>query len=116
MSQYSDSRICVYRAPNQIEGNLLRGLLESSGIDVELRDEALSSAYPGLYGGGIFGTRLFVTPHNQVRAKAIIGEYQSRSAEGQHWTCSHCGEANTAAFETCWQCQHASPDEPRVRN
>lgn len=114
MTQYSDSRICVYRAPNLIEGNLIRGLLESSGIEVELRGEALSSAYPGV--AEISDTRVFVTPREEARAKAIIDDYHSRSAQGQRWTCAQCGEANTAAFETCWQCGHAAPDLPKGRS
>lgn len=114
MSFNGDARVCVYRAPNPVEGNLIRGLLESSGIDVELRGEALAGAYPGV--PLVADTRVFVRPGNQAEAKRVIAEYESRSARTQHWTCSHCGEANTAAFETCWQCQHASPDEPRVRD
>ncbi|MEM6638458.1 MAG: DUF2007 domain-containing protein [Pseudomonadota bacterium] len=114
MRPFRDTRICVHRAANLIEGNLIRGLLESSGIEVELRGGALSAAYPGV--AEISDTRVFVTPVNEIRAKKIIEEYESRTAQGKRWTCSHCGEANTAAFETCWQCQQASPDTPRVRD
>ena len=114
MSNLHEARICVYRAPNPIEGNLIRGLLESSGIDAELRGEQMSSVYPGL--SDIADTRVFVAPRFEARARRIIDDYEARTAKGRHWTCAHCGESNTAAFETCWQCQHASPDEPRVRN
>jgi hypothetical protein len=113
MTLSGDSRICIYLAPDPIEGNLIRGLLESSGIEVELRGEALSGAYPGI--PKISETRVFVAPRFRDKAKDIIRVYETRNAQGRHWTCSKCGESNTAAFETCWQCQGASPDEPRVR-
>lgn len=114
MSPTGASRICVYLAPNAIEGNLIRGLLESSGIEVELRGEALGGAYPGI--PKVSETRVFVAPRFLDRAKDIIRMYETRNAESRHWTCTQCGESNTAAFETCWQCQGASPDEPRVRS
>ncbi len=114
MTRPSDTRICVYHAPDPIEGNLIRGLLESSGIDVELRGEALAGAYPGI--PKISETRVFVAPERREEAKRIIVRYETRNAQSRHWTCAQCGEANTAAFETCWQCQSASPNEPRVRN
>ncbi|MFK8014523.1 MAG: DUF2007 domain-containing protein [Gammaproteobacteria bacterium] len=114
MTLQSDARICVYNAPNPVEGNLIRGLLESSGIEVELRGEALSGAYPGIFKVG--DTRVFVAPRCRDEAKRIIKHYETRNAEAKHWTCGQCGEANTAAFETCWQCQSASPLEPRVRS
>ncbi|MFK7885766.1 MAG: DUF2007 domain-containing protein [Gammaproteobacteria bacterium] len=114
MALNRDSRICVYNARDPIEGNLIRGLLESSGIDVELRGEALSGAYPGI--PKVSETRLFVVPQLRDEAKAIITEYESRNAQGRHWTCTTCGESNTAAFETCWQCQNAAPEESGRRN
>lgn len=113
MALSGDSRICVYNARDPIEGNLIRGLLESAGIDVELRGEALAGAYPGI--PKVSETRLFVTPRVRDEAQSIIDQYESRNAQGRHWTCTTCGESNTAAFETCWQCQTAAPDETGVR-
>lgn len=114
MALSGDSRICVYNARDPIEGNLIRGLLESAGIEVELRGEALSGAYPGI--PKVSETRLFVVPGVRDEAHAIIEQYESRNAQTRHWTCASCGESNTAAFETCWQCQTAAPDLNGVRN
>ena len=114
MALQSDSRICVYNAHDPVEGNLIRGLLESAGIKVELTGEALAGAYPGI--PKVSETRVFVAPSSRDEAKRIIETYEARNAAGKHWTCAQCGEANTAAFETCWQCQTASPLVPRVRS
>lgn len=112
MAHPDEPRVCVYSAPDPIEGNLIRGLLESSGIDVELRGEALAGAYPGI--PRVSETRIFVPPRQRDAARAVMREYESRRAEQRHWTCDRCGEANTAAFETCWQCQSAGPDTHRA--
>lgn len=109
MAKDGDARICVYQAPDPIEGNLIRGLLESSGIDVELRGEHLAGAYPGV--PRVSETRLFVRPHQQAQARQVVRDYERRHREQRHWTCARCGEANTAAFETCWQCQSAAPGQ-----
>ena len=112
MTSSPDTRICVYQAPDPIEGNLIRGLLESAGIDVELRGELLSGAYPGV--PRVSETRLFVRPHQRDAARRVVKDYEKRHAQQRHWTCERCGEANTAAFETCWQCQSAGPDQSTV--
>lgn len=101
------TRICIYMAANAIEGNLIRGLLESDGIDVELRGENLV-AYPGV--PRVSETRVYVLASQQVAARSVISRYEQRNAEQKRWRCPGCGESNTAAFETCWQCRGPMPD------
>lgn len=100
-------KICVYMAANAIEGNLIRGLLESEGIEVELYGDQMT-AYPGI--PRVSETRVFVRPAQRAAAQAAIRQYEQRGAEQRHWRCRQCGESNTAAFETCWQCQGPSPE------
>ena len=104
----SSTKICIYMAANAIEGNLIRGLLESENIAVELRGENLV-AYPGVPRAS--ETRVYVSAHEQAAARAIIRRYEQRNAEQRRWRCDNCGETNTAAFETCWQCRGPMPEE-----
>ena len=97
-------------AANAIEGNLIRGLLQSEGIEVELHGDQLT-AYPGV--PRISETRIFVRPEQRAAAQAAIRLYERRGAEQRQWRCDSCGESNTAAFETCWQCQRPSPEPLR---
>ena len=102
------TKVCIYTAANAIEGNLVRGLLQSDGIDVELRGEHLV-AYPGV--PKISETRVYVPVHQQASARAIIRQYESRNAEQKQWRCEACNETNTAAFEICWNCGAPMPDK-----
>ncbi len=106
MSDHS-AKVCVYMAANAIEGNLIRGLLESEGIGVELRGEHLV-AYPGVPRAS--ETRVYVQAAQQAAARALIRDYERRSAEQRQWRCEECGETNAAAFEICWQCRGPRPE------
>ena len=101
------TKVCVYMAANAIEGNLIRGLLESEGIGVELRGEHLV-AYPGVPRAS--ETRVYVQAAQQAAARAVIRDYEQRNAEQRQWRCGQCGETNTAAFEICWQCRGPRPE------
>lgn len=101
------AKVCVYMAANAIEGNLIRGLLESDGIAVELRGEHLV-AYPGV--PRVSETRVYVASHQQQAARVLIEAYERRNAEQRQWRCEGCGESNTAAFEICWQCRSPRPE------
>ncbi len=95
-------------AANAIEGNLIRGLLQSEDIDVELRGENLV-AYPGVPRAS--ETRVYVPAAQQAAARSVIRRYEARNSEQRQWRCPGCGETNTAAFETCWQCRGPMPDD-----
>lgn len=100
-------KTCVYQAANAVEGNLIRGLLESEGISVELRGEALGGAYPGV--PRVSETRVYVATRHQEAARTIIERYEQDAAARGVWHCGSCGEHNSAAFEICWQCGSADP-------
>lgn len=100
----SDRWICVFRAQHTVEANLIRGLLESEGIPVDVAGNGLVGAYPGLEWTKI---RIYVAPERQVQAKALIEDWDRSHPVEKAWLCRGCGESNAATFEFCWQCSEA---------
>ena len=97
--------VCVHRMTNPIEANLLKGLLEQQGIQVEITGESLVGAYSGV--PRVCDVRLLVPPGQRQHALSVIEGYEAAKGEpddGRHWICDGCGEQNASNFEICWQC------------
>ena len=106
----------VYVASGPGDAHLLRGLLESEGIDAVIRGDD----FVPLQGGGLFNieTRpsIWVLDDDQfARACEIASEYVHRSARtdalagqstGETWSCQSCGEPIERQFTACWKCGH----------
>jgi hypothetical protein len=65
----------VFVSSNNIEANLVKSLLEGSGIEVFILDENVGNY---LYAGGV---KLAVTPGQEQLARVVLQEY--RGKEGQ---------------------------------
>ena len=104
---------CAYRAANNLEANLVKGLLTGAGIDAVVHGEHLSSVIGELPPTDT-AVRVMVKPRHQDEADTIVADYnqQQRAIDNgeRDWTCGHCGESNSGHFEICWQCQK-EPDE-----
>ena len=95
--------VCVHRGTDPIEANLLRGLLESEGIPVQITGENLVGAYSGV--PKACEVRVLVPGTRRHAAEAVMARYRRDGAEQEpDWLCGACGEANAPAFEICWQC------------
>jgi hypothetical protein len=70
------------------EAQIVRGFLQSRGIDAQLPDEQALSVIPSL-GFGLGGYRLMVPDRQHFQASALLAEVQ---AEAPSPACSHCGE------------------------
>lgn len=100
------SLVCVHRAPDPIEANLLRGMLEHSGIPVTLAGENLVGAYAGV--PKLCEVRIMVPERYRSAAERLLREYEQRPSpaeESRVWQCRQCGETNEEQFEVCWQCE-----------
>jgi hypothetical protein len=98
--------VCVRRAPDLIEANLLRGLLEHGGVPVMLTGENLVGAYAGV--PKLCEVRIMVPDRFRGAAEAILRDYENRAATEASlggWRCEICGESNDENFEICWQCE-----------
>ena len=74
------------------EAQIFKGLLESNGIDVFLRDNHTVDADP-LVSNAVGGVKLFVKTQDLDRAKTILSEVRQCSVDenGQPVKCPNCG-------------------------
>ena len=102
----------VYSAYDDIEANIIKALLESSGIPAEITGQALRAFAGELPFGRATAPRVRVALPDKIRAREIIDEYEQtnrRRFAGEDrplgWTCSKCNEEVDGHFEICWNCQ-----------
>src|SRR5262245_43127465 len=102
----------IYVAENPTEAHLLKGVLESRGISVEIRGEALF----GIRGEIPFTEglpELWVVDDQQTSEALQV--LRARSVEtgdvthGESWRCSTCGETVESQFTACWRCNADRP-------
>lgn len=83
--------------------------LQQNGIDVELRNEFVTS----VMGSGApcdAWPEVWVDEVDEARAQDVLQRMTSE-AEGEAWICTVCGEQNDASFESCWKCQSGDNSE-----
>ncbi len=87
----------------------IRNVLEQHDIEATVKNEKLYSI-----AGEMPVTECLpeVWVNNSLyykRAEQIIRELENTvEIDGDDWTCSGCGEINTATFDICWNCQAGS--------
>ena len=104
-------RFAVYRTVG--EARLQAGLLEGSGLSVEVRGEALVPL-----GGEIPNTETWVElwlPSEEVeRARELVAELTADAEQASRTVaCPRCREENPGNFELCWSCGVDLPAAPR---
>lgn len=92
----------VYSAAEALEAYSLKGMLEASGLDVQLKGESLYSGM-GELPASVLEVTLWVPEHQVLQAQQLLAGYEDQA--DQPWFCSGCGEQNESNFEICWQCQ-----------
>ena len=100
----------IYVAHGRGDAHIVRGLLETVGIQSVIRGDD----FVPFQGGGLLNmevrTSVWVLhDENFSRAVEIVEEYVRRTKEdvpssGQTWTCHECGEAVEQQFTQCWKC------------
>ena len=88
-----------------IGGNLLqahtwKGLLESAGMQVELRGEALVGGV-GELPLDMQMVELWVAREHVSEAQGLLSRLE---VDLPQWQCVQCHEVNEGSFELCWQC------------
>jgi hypothetical protein len=105
----------VYLAADALEAHLVKGLLESNGIEAAVGGEALfavrgavpmtTETLPGVW---------VIQEDTVARARELIDEYKSGRESGgdvtRSWRCATCGEQQESQFTSCWQCGATRPD------
>lgn len=98
----------VFEAANSLEAHTLKGALESRGVAVQLKGEALAGAL-GELPMDVARVTLLVQAPDWPRAREFVQAYQQKSY--RTWHCGRCGEENDASFEICWRCG-SGPEDP----
>jgi len=93
-------------ADDPIEAGFLRGLLESAGIEVQLRSMELWTAAVEIYYSEGARPSVWVHKRDLGRARQVL-ERRNQPGERPPWTCTRCGERLEGQFTSCWQCGHA---------
>jgi hypothetical protein len=101
----------VHVAKHATEAHLVKGFLESNGIEAVVRGEFLTS------GWGELPTDLcsvWITDDEQFqRADRLLVDFLSgklaRDAAVNSWTCARCGERLEGQFTACWKCGATRP-------
>lgn len=75
------------------EAQIYKGLLESSGIDVFLRDEFTTDANP-MFSNAVGGVKLYVNSENLEQARTLLKELPQHSMDdsGKPVECPFCHE------------------------
>lgn len=93
----------LYSSSNALVVNHLRNLIESAGINCQMKNEFLYSG-----AGEIPPTEtwpeLWVEELDFDRARAMLDEALSDKSDLPQWQCSQCGEWVEGQFELCWNC------------
>ncbi len=96
----------AYQAGSLSEAYLMRDLLESRGLVVELRGEDASNMAFQLPSASIWPS-LWVPEEGLEQARSILAEYEQgvkASEAAPAWRCLKCGEESEALFSACWSC------------
>jgi hypothetical protein len=78
----ADELIILESASGMLEAEILRGLLESRGIQVWLSQEAAGAVF-GFGVGPLAKVDLLIQPFNEVEAKQILVDYHSGALSGE---------------------------------
>lgn len=97
----------IFAATGKYDGadnEMLKGLLEESGIPCMIRNENLSMAM-GEIPPSESPELWIINDEDYPRAKEIIDSWRSAGPEpSDPWVCTQCGETVEGQFTSCWKC------------
>jgi len=108
-------RFSVHRTVG--EARLLAGTLESEGVSVEVRGEALVPL-TGEIPSGETWVELWLAPSDVEHAQTVMAQLRAREEAAAHVVeCPACHEENPGNFDVCWRCDKELPAglPPRLR-
>nr|WP_268844384.1 DUF2007 domain-containing protein [Polycyclovorans algicola] len=89
-------------AADPVQAHLLKDHLAEHRIEVDVFDAHAIGAR-GELAAIVYPRLVLRDPAQHDRARAVIASWEARG-EQPDWACLGCGEANPAAFESCWAC------------
>jgi hypothetical protein len=110
----------VFIAAHPAEAHMVKGLLETEGIETIVRGEALFSSRgltPVTY--DTLPSVWVVDPEDAEDATLIIAAANSGTIPGarreRSWRCPTCNVFVGPEFVACWQCSCVEPEQRRLR-
>jgi len=97
----------LYSSLNSVEVHNLKNVLETHGIECEVRGEHLRVGLGELPVNECWAELWIVNDSMVDDAKMIIS--RAERPAGKAWTCPKCGELVEAQFGQCWNCQGYRP-------
>lgn len=97
----------VYDAYDPQEAYIVKGILESYGIDAKVQDDQLHALVAGVgYTEAVIPTVWIFDNSRYDEAFKILEEYEEKKQSDNEviWICSSCKEESTEVFTECWNC------------
>jgi hypothetical protein len=101
----------LHSARHATEAHLIRGYLESQGIDAVVRGEFLAGGIGELPAGLC---KVWVVDDSEfARADDLLQQFlrgeAARDYAHEQWRCEKCDETLEGQFTTCWNCGNVRP-------
>lgn len=99
----------VFIARHSAEAHFVRGLLETEGIQAEVRGEDLSGVRGGVPVTPDTSPSVWIVEDSEAEhAHTLVTRYETgaglESGASSSWQCSRCGEQVEGQFTSCWKC------------
>jgi len=101
----------VHNARHLTDAHLIRGFLESNGIEAIVRGDMLTGAWGEL---PVDACAVWITDDTRFdEADRLLQDFLkgalARIHGGEGWTCPQCAETIEGQFTACWQCGTQRP-------
>ena len=97
----------VFIASGISEAQLVRQMLETAGVSVQVLNEHASGGLGELPATEAWPEIWVEREHQLAHAQSLIRDYES--ASDHTIDCGTCSEPNPATFEICWHCREPLP-------
>lgn len=99
----------VYSAEHPTEAHIVKGMLESGGIEAVVKGDILFSARGEIPITYETAPSVWIVEEGRYdEARRIIKQYEQaksgKCASGKEWTCPSCREKLESQFTHCWKC------------
>ena len=106
----------VFTDPSVVPCDMLKGMLEGSGIRVLIKNElgsagiGLGSPIPHMISLSCTWPEVWVADDDYAVAAAMVADLKQRQMSAEvPWTCKRCGESVDAELSACWKCDAPRP-------
>lgn len=94
---------------NLLIATLWQRMLESAGIDCEIRNRYIGAAVGELPADQVAPQLWVRDDRDMTRATALLDEFRSPRSSAP-WCCFACGTLVEGQFHQCWNCEALRPD------